>query len=93
MLNRLGVSATLRRTMGDDVEGACGQLRNRELKEAKESLPSGYKTHAPKKKEKKAEQKNVSSKEKTYKKEEKKNPRQRARFNEKSNSNRTGRHR
>lgn len=41
MLNRLQVSATLRRTMGDDVEGACGQLRNRELKEQ----ANGYKTH------------------------------------------------
>ena len=28
-LNRFGVSATMRRTLGDDIEGACGQLRNR----------------------------------------------------------------
>lgn len=31
-LNRFGVSATVRRTLGDDIEGACGQLRNKELK-------------------------------------------------------------
>jgi len=31
-LLRLQVSATLRRSLGDDVEGACGQLRNRVLK-------------------------------------------------------------
>ena len=30
-LNRFGVSATMRRTLGDDIEGACGQLRNKEL--------------------------------------------------------------
>ena len=48
MLNRLQVSATLRRTMGDDVEGACGQLRNRELKEQ----ANGYKTHVKAKKPK-----------------------------------------
>ncbi|MDE6583407.1 MAG: 23S rRNA (adenine(2503)-C(2))-methyltransferase RlmN [Clostridia bacterium] len=28
-LTKLGVSATVRRTMGEDIEGACGQLRNR----------------------------------------------------------------
>ncbi len=32
-LNENGVSATLRRTMGQDIEGACGQLRRRYLKE------------------------------------------------------------
>lgn len=31
-LNRLGLSATMRRSLGDDIEGACGQLRNKELK-------------------------------------------------------------
>jgi len=31
----LGVSATVRRTMGEDIEGACGQLRNKILKEGK----------------------------------------------------------
>ena len=31
-LNRFGVSATVRRTLGDDIEGACGQLRNKELR-------------------------------------------------------------
>ena len=32
-LNKLGVSATVRRTMGEDIEGACGQLRNKILKD------------------------------------------------------------
>jgi len=32
MLNRFGVSATMRRSLGDDIEGACGQLRNKEIK-------------------------------------------------------------
>ena len=27
-LKKLGLSATVRRTMGEDIEGACGQLRN-----------------------------------------------------------------
>lgn len=30
-LNRFGVSATMRRVLGDDIEGACGQLRNKEI--------------------------------------------------------------
>ena len=30
-LNALGVSATIRRSMGSDIEGACGQLRRRRL--------------------------------------------------------------
>ena len=34
-LNALGVSATVRRTMGEDIEGACGQLRAKILKEEK----------------------------------------------------------
>ena len=34
-LNRFGVSATMRRTLGDDIEGACGQLRNKELRDEK----------------------------------------------------------
>lgn len=34
-LESLGVSATVRRTMGEDIEGACGQLRNKILKEKK----------------------------------------------------------
>lgn len=34
-LNRFGVSATMRRSLGDDIEGACGMLRNKELKEGK----------------------------------------------------------
>ena len=32
-LNAKKVSATVRRTMGEDIEGACGQLRNKILKE------------------------------------------------------------
>ena len=34
-LNRFGVSATMRRSLGDDIEGACGQLRNKEIKDNK----------------------------------------------------------
>ena len=30
-LLKWGVSATIRRSLGDDVDGACGQLRNKEL--------------------------------------------------------------
>ena len=32
-LNDLGVSATLRRTLGEDIDGACGQLRKRMMEE------------------------------------------------------------
>ncbi len=35
-LNEAGVSATLRRSMGNDIEGACGQLRNKYLSEKSE---------------------------------------------------------
>lgn len=35
LLQRSQISATLRRTLGDDVEGACGQLKNRMLKNKK----------------------------------------------------------
>lgn len=34
-LKALGISATVRRTMGEDIAGACGQLRNQILKENK----------------------------------------------------------
>ncbi|MBQ8909207.1 MAG: 23S rRNA (adenine(2503)-C(2))-methyltransferase RlmN [Clostridia bacterium] len=34
-LEKLGLSATVRRTMGEDIEGACGQLRNKILNEKK----------------------------------------------------------
>ena len=34
-LNEAGVSATLRRSQGSDIEGACGMLRNKELKDNK----------------------------------------------------------
>ena len=30
-LEKLGQSATLRRTLGEDIEGACGQLRQKYL--------------------------------------------------------------
>jgi 23S rRNA (adenine2503-C2)-methyltransferase len=32
-LNKFGVSATMRRSLGDDIEGACGQLRNKLISE------------------------------------------------------------
>ena len=34
-LHRFKVSATMRRTIGDDVDGACGQLRNKTITEEK----------------------------------------------------------
>lgn len=34
-LKNAGLSATVRRTMGEDIEGACGQLRNKMIKEEK----------------------------------------------------------
>ena len=34
-LEKGGLSATLRRKMGEDIEGACGQLRRRFIEEAK----------------------------------------------------------
>ena len=30
-LNDAGISATVRRLMGSDIEGACGQLRNKHI--------------------------------------------------------------
>lgn len=41
-LNRFGVSATMRRSLGDDIEGACGQLRNREIADDKLISKSNY---------------------------------------------------
>lgn len=35
LLEKLGVSSTLRRSMGNDVAGACGQLKNRTVLNAK----------------------------------------------------------
>ncbi len=32
-LEKLGLSASVRRTMGEDIEGACGQLRAKKLEE------------------------------------------------------------
>lgn len=37
-LHKFKVSATMRRTIGDDVDGACGQLRNKTIKENKEMI-------------------------------------------------------
>lgn len=34
-LNNLGVSATIRRSQGNDIDGACGQLRNGQTKKLK----------------------------------------------------------
>ena len=36
MLEKSSVSATVRRTMGEDIEGACGQLRNKLLKDKRD---------------------------------------------------------
>ena len=35
-LAEFGVSATIRREMGNDIEGACGQLRRRVLEARRE---------------------------------------------------------
>jgi len=35
-LTELGISATIRREMGTDIEGACGQLRRRVLEARRE---------------------------------------------------------
>ena len=35
ILTNAQISATLRRSLGDDIEGACGQLRNKELSSSK----------------------------------------------------------
>ena len=44
-LERLHISATRRREMGDDIEGACGQLRRKTMQAASQS-EGGY-THEP----------------------------------------------
>ena len=36
-LEKLGVSATIRRSLGNDIEGACGQLRRRYLQNVEQS--------------------------------------------------------
>ena len=36
LLKTFKTSATVRRTMGEDIEGACGQLRNKIIKEKKQ---------------------------------------------------------
>ena len=36
-LERLGLSVTLRRKMGNDIEGACGQLRRKFIQEGGDS--------------------------------------------------------
>lgn len=35
-----GISATMRRTLGDDVEGACGMLRNKNLNQTTQTSTS-----------------------------------------------------
>lgn len=37
-LKAKGISATVRRTMGEDIEGACGQLRNKIIRENKQKI-------------------------------------------------------
>lgn len=37
-LIKCGISTTVRRSMGDDVDGACGQLRNKEINNEKSSF-------------------------------------------------------
>ena len=44
-LERLHISATRRREMGDDIEGACGQLRRKTMQAASQS--EGGDTHEP----------------------------------------------
>ncbi len=39
-LTSLGVSATIRRTIGEDIDGACGQLRNKILKQTQDEKSS-----------------------------------------------------
>lgn len=39
-LERRGIKATVRRSMGSEIEGACGQLRQRRLDDAKETAPA-----------------------------------------------------
>ena len=56
-----GVSATMRRTIGDDIDGACGQLRNKNLKE------SGVSNHQGKKLDDAKKQKTEKVVQKTYK--------------------------
>ena len=34
-LKKLGVSVTIRRTIGENIDGACGQLRNKIISEEK----------------------------------------------------------
>lgn len=60
-LHMFGVSATMRRTIGDDIDGACGQLRNKNLKE------SGVSNHQGKKLDDAKKQKTEKVVQKTYK--------------------------
>lgn len=39
-LHMFGISATMRRTLGDDVEGACGMLRNKNLNQTTQTSTS-----------------------------------------------------
>lgn len=62
MLCRYGVSATMRRSLGDDIEGACGMLRNKELKDDKVVIKE---SKAPRPAPKKEKLKDVSKLNKT----------------------------
>lgn len=71
-LHMFGVSATMRRTIGDDIDGACGQLRNKNLKETNTRVV-GKKLDEDGK-QKKDKTSNVSNKkEKQFKKQDVKN--------------------
>jgi len=68
MLCRYNISATMRRSLGDDIEGACGMLRNKELQNDKVVVKeSAYKRPAPKKEKLKDVSKLNRSKNKTQK--------------------------
>ena len=39
-LEQAGLSATVRRSLGVDINGACGQLRNQYQRDGSETLPA-----------------------------------------------------
>ncbi len=45
-LENCGINGTLRREMGRDIDGACGQLRKRYMKDRPENSPFGHKNYA-----------------------------------------------
>ena len=52
-LTALGVSATIRRSFGEDIEGACGQLRRRVLSEAESEGSEERAAQSPEKRRRK----------------------------------------